>query len=221
VSSAGALARSDGGPPEGAGAPPRWVAPAAAALVAALLAGLVIGGIAERPTTAELGAGASAGRLTTASSNRYEYWRVGIGAFAREPLSGVGAGGFRVVWLQERTIDEAVRDAHSLPVELAAELGLPGLLAFALAVAGVAAGARRALRRHRDAAAGCLAALLVWSAHACVDWDWQLPAVTLPAIALAGALLALAETSVSARPPGPAAVAPPARAARSPGPTPA
>jgi hypothetical protein len=44
---------------------------------------------------------------------------------------------------------------------------------------------------------------LVWLVHASIDWDWQLPAVTLPAIALAGALIALAE----ARPAEPAEAA--------------
>jgi len=34
----------------------------------------------------------------------------------------------------------------------------------------------------------------VWFLHASIDWDWQLPAVTLPAIVLAGALLALSES---------------------------
>ena len=176
--------------------PPRWARglhAVAAVAVAAALAGLLVAGLGERPSEADLGAGAGADRLTTASSNRYEYWRVGLEAFAREPLTGIGAGGFRVEWLRERRIREAVRDTHSLPVEMAAELGLPGLLSLAALVAGVALAARRALGRHRAAAAGATAALTTWFLHACVDWDWQLPAVTVPAIALAGLLVALSE----------------------------
>jgi hypothetical protein len=42
-------------------------------------------------------------------------------------------------------------------------------------------------------AAGPCAAALVWFVHASIDWDWQLPAVTLPAIVLAGALVVLSE----------------------------
>jgi hypothetical protein len=53
--------------------------------------------------------------------------------------------------------------------------------------------ARRALARYPAAAAGCAAAALAWLLHASIDWDWQLPAVTLPAIALTGALAVLAE----------------------------
>jgi hypothetical protein len=38
-----------------------------------------------------------------------------------------------------------------------------------------------------------VAALVVWALHASIDWDWELPAVTLPALAAAGLLLATSE----------------------------
>jgi hypothetical protein len=185
----------------------------AAAAVVAAFAGLIAAGLGERPTAQELAVGAGAGRLTTASSNRYEYWRVGLQAFAQNPVVGLGAGGFRVEWLKERRIEEAVRDTHSLPIEIAAELGLPGLLGFAALVAGVALAARRSLGRHRALAAGATAAVTTWFLHACIDWDWQLPAVTLPAIALAGLLVALSEPRADR-----AALAPEAPAERTPDP---
>jgi O-antigen ligase len=127
------------------------------------------------------------------SSNRYEYWRAGLRAFERHPLDGLGSGGFRVFWLRERPISEAVKDVHSLEFEMAAELGLVGPLAFAAMVAGVALAAQHALRRHPALAAGLCAAALVWLLHASIDWDWELPAVSLPAIVLAGALIVLSE----------------------------
>jgi hypothetical protein len=180
---------------------PRWWRRAAAAAVAAVAIGLVAGGLGERPSAAELGAGASASRLTTVSSNRYEYWRVGLRAFGRDPLQGLGSGGFRVVWLKERPIPEAARDVHSIELEMAAELGIVGLLAFGLMVGGVAAAARQALGRQRALAAGPTAALVVWLMHASIDWDWQLPAVTLPALALTGGLIVLAEDRAGGSPP--------------------
>jgi O-Antigen ligase len=183
--------------------PPRGLrnpAPIAAAVALLVVAGLVVGGIGERPSARELAAGASAGRLTSASSNRYEYWRVALRAFEQEPLRGLGAGGFQVFWLQQRTIPEAVHDTHSLELEMAAELGLVGLLALVLLIGGVAASARRALGHDRAAAAGATAALVVWFLHASIDWDWQLPAVSLPAIVLAGAVLVLSERERSADP---------------------
>jgi len=173
--------------------PTRGLAAVAASISIAVVAGLVIGGIAEKPSRAELAAGASAGRLTTISSNRYEYWRVGVEAFERRPLTGLGSAGFRVEWLRERDIPEAVKDAHSLEIEIAAELGLAGLLALVLMVGGVALAARQALARSPAAAAGCCAAALAWFLHSSIDWNWQLPAVSLPAMVLAGALVAHAE----------------------------
>ena len=74
-------------------------------------------------------------------------------------------------------------------------LGIVGLLAFAVLVAGVALAGTRALRRDRARATGAAVALLVWFLHASIDWDWQLPAVSLPAVALAGLLIALGERS--------------------------
>jgi O-Antigen ligase len=177
-------------------AAPRWYAwlgRAAWIAAAAVAAGLVIGGVAERPSDREQAAAAGAQRLTTVTSNRYEYWRVALGAFADEPLAGVGAGGFRAVWLQERPLPETVRDTHSLEFEVAAELGVLGLIALAVMVGGAALAARRALVRHRAQAAGPVAALVVWFLHASIDWDWQMPAVTLGALVLAGLLIALAE----------------------------
>ena len=197
----------------------RRLGPATAVVVAVVATALVVGGLAERPTQAELAAGAGAERLTTVSSNRYEYWRVGVRAFAERPLAGLGAGGFRVFWLQEREIGEAVKDTHSLPIEVAAELGLAGLVALAVAARRRGPrGARRAARAPA-AAAGPAAALVAWFLHACIDWDWQMPAVTLPAIVLAGTLIALGETSpASGRPADRAAGARPAPAAPPPGP---
>jgi O-Antigen ligase len=177
-------------------AAPSWARAArivAYVAVLGVIAALIAGGLAERPSAAELGAQADAGRLTSVSSNRYEYWRVGLNAFADAPVTGLGAGGFRVEWLKEREISEAARDTHSLVVEVMAELGLPGLLALAALITGVVLAARSALRDDARAAAGLAAALLAWFLHAFIDWDWQLPAVTLPAVALAGALIAMSE----------------------------
>jgi O-Antigen ligase len=182
--------------PAGEEAAPPWLRharPLAAAAVAAVACGLVIGGLGEKPSAADLSAGAEFQRLTKVSSNRYEYWRVGLNAFESAPLAGVGAGGFRVEWLRERVLPESVRDAHSIEVEIAAELGLVGLLAFAVLIAGVVMAARAAQRADPGLSAGWCAALVVWLLHASIDWDFQLPAVTLPAVALVGALVALSD----------------------------
>jgi O-antigen ligase len=125
-------------------------------------------------------------RLASVQSNRYAYWKVAVEAFADQPLSGEGSGGFRTAWLREREFRESVRDAHSLYLETAAELGLVGLAALALLLAGCALAAIRA----GPAAAGSVAALAAFALHAGIDWDWELPALTLVALALAGSLMA-------------------------------
>ena len=42
-------------------------------------------------------------------------------------------------------------------------------------------------------APGFAAALTVWVLHANVDWDWEMPAVTLVALVLAGSMIAAAD----------------------------
>ena len=120
-----------------------------------------------------------AGRLATLQSNRYAYWHVALEAFAHEPLTGVGAGGWAVWWLRHRPYADGAQDAHSLPLQTLAELGLVGgvLLAVFLLGAGLAA---RAVHRAQPAlAAGPIAGAVVWLAHSPLDWDWQMPALTL------------------------------------------
>jgi O-Antigen ligase len=136
-------------------------------------------------------------RLGTLQSNRYDYWRVGFRAFAAEPIHGVGAGGWSVWWLRYRTINDFAQDAHSLPVQTLAELGLVGIALLLTFFLGVGLAARDAYRLAPSLAAGPIAGFVTYTAHAPLDWDWQMPAVTLVAIVLAGALLAQAQPATS------------------------
>jgi hypothetical protein len=138
--------------------------------------------------------GASAGRLRSLDSQRYKYWRVAVDAFASHPLAGVGAGGFSVEWARERPARSAAAvDAHSLYVETAAELGVVGLAALALFAGALAACALRALRVDPVLAAGPTAALAAFGFHAGIDWDWEMPALTLVALLLAAVVVAAAD----------------------------
>ena len=144
---------------------------------------------------------ATASRLTDVSSDRYRYWEVALDSAAEEPLRGVGPGGFAAEWARERDVDTPAKDAHSLYLETLVELGLVGLLLLGTMVAGVAGGAARALRADPVFAAGPAAAAAAWAAHAALDWDWEMPALTLVALVLAGALVARAglEPALSGR----------------------
>jgi len=168
----------------------------AVAALAAVLAGTLAVTLAADPSPA--GGSQAAGRLASTQTNRYQYWRVAAGSFADHPLLGVGSGGFQVEWLRERNLRESVRDVHSLYLETAAELGLAGLAFLLVMLAGVVAAARRAAMP--TATAACAA----WALHAGLDWDWEMPALTLVALLLAAALCAAAE------PPPPRAPAAPA-----------
>lgn len=136
--------------------------------------------------------GATSSRLTATGSNRAEYWRVAVDTFAGHPLRGAGAGSFDPTWLRRRPIDERVRNAHSLELETAAELGLVGVLLLGAFLVAVGLAARSVLRADAALAAGPAAALAAWLLHASVDWDWQVPALTAVAALLAGLLVARA-----------------------------
>jgi hypothetical protein len=162
---------------------------ALAAITAGLALAIVVG--AKEKSTRPLSGGAS--RFETLQSNRYAYWRVAVRAFRAEPLRGVGAGGWAVYWLRYRPIDEFAQDAHSLPLQTLGELGLIGLGLLATFLIGVALAARGAARASPALAAGPIAGCVAYIAHAPLDWDWEMPAVTLLALLLAGALIAAAD----------------------------
>jgi hypothetical protein len=127
-------------------------------------------------------------RLFSLSGNsRATLWRIAWHDVQRHPLVGSGAGTYERVYLQRRTKGLKVTDAHNLYLETVAELGVVGLALLALAlVLPVSAGmAVRANPLVPAAMAGYCAVLF----HATLDWDWELPAVTLSAICLGAALM--------------------------------
>lgn len=176
---------------------PRHAGWIAAALIAALLVVPIVaaGGKQQAPPAT----GATSERLASLGSNRYAYWRVALDTGADHPLKGVGASGFRGAWLQHRDVDENVRDAHSLELETFAELGLVGVALLAALLAGVALSVRTAVRADPVLAAGPVAALVAYAFHGALDWDWEMPALTLVAVVLAGALLTAPRRSAAPR----------------------
>ena len=189
--------------------PPRARTAFAAALMAIPLAGAVVvvasrGGPdgvyrafreAPAPVHGDVGS-----RLFSASgSNRADYWSVAWRTYEDELLLGEGAGTYARAWLTERPIPQPVRDAHSLYLETLAELGPVGLLLLAFALAAPLAAPRS---RWTPVALAPYAAFLL---HAAQDWDWELPAVTVAALA-SGAAMVVPPTGL--RVPKLAAIAP-------------
>jgi O-Antigen ligase len=138
-------------------------------------------------------------RLASIESNRYRYWQVAAESWADHPLVGLGSGGFLVEWRKERDRVDQSGDAHSLYIETAAELGIVGLAALLVFMGGVGAAGVRLYRRDPRAAAGLSAALVAWAIHAGLDWDWEMPALTLMALLMAAAVVAWSETGAVPR----------------------
>jgi O-antigen ligase len=128
---------------------------------------------------------------------RARVWGVALQSAAAEPLRGTGAGSFSRTWRQHRPVRRNVRDAHSLYVETLAELGAVGLaLLLAVLAVPLAAAVRAREQPLVPAAAGAYVAYLV---HAGAHWDWELPAVTLLALACAAAPIAAARRPADPR----------------------
>ena len=133
----------------------------------------------------------TASRLATGAGNRYDYWRIAVDTWRSHPLAGVGAGGYDKPYFAQRTTSEDIRQPHSLPLQVLAELGIAGGLLFALALIVIAAGARRRIRdggRAPIVVAG-LGVVAAWLVHTSVDWMHLLPGLT--GVALLGAAVLL------------------------------
>jgi hypothetical protein len=128
-------------------------------------------------------------RLFSFSGNgRADLWRVAWRDYENHSALGSGAGSYGRYFLahQPAGVGQVV-DAHNLYLETLAETGPVGLALLLL----VLATPLLALRFTRRAplvpvAAGAYAAFV---AHAVVDWDWELAAVTCAALCLARVVL--------------------------------
>jgi hypothetical protein len=127
-------------------------------------------------------------RLFTISGNgRAELWDAALQDWRLRPLHGSGSGTFQRSWFAQRNVTLEVRDAHSLYLETLAEVGVVGL-ALLLTVLLIPVYAAIRARRHPFVPAA-LGAYVAYLAHAGLDWDWELPAVTLIALFIGAGIL--------------------------------
>jgi hypothetical protein len=137
-------------------------------------------------------------RVFTLSSNgRLDLWRAAWHEFEAHPVLGGGAGSYEQYWRVHRPNGQEVRDAHSLYLETAAELGIVGLGLLGLMLAAPFRAARSRRLPLVPVALGAYAAYLV---HAGVDWDWEMPAVTVTALVCGAAALISARDESRPRP---------------------
>lgn len=123
-------------------------------------------------------------------SGRVEQWNVALDARHSAPALGIGAGGYERYWLQNREVPGKIRDAHSLYVEQLGEIGPLGLALLILALGVPVYAAFRARRRPLVPAA--LGAYVAYLVHAGVDWDWEMPTVTLTALFIGASIVVAA-----------------------------
>jgi O-antigen ligase len=119
--------------------------------------------------------------------DRPAYWRAAAADYRAHPLLGSGPGTFGGAWLQRREAPIDTRNAHSLYLETLAEVGPVGL---ALLIAALSVPLVVAARRRSALTATAGSAYVAFLAHAALDWDWQLPAVTVAALICAAVVLA-------------------------------
>ena len=136
---------------------------------------------------------ASADRFDSSSgSGRYQWWSSSIDAGASEPLTGIGPGTFEFWWAREGTIPGFTREAHSLYLEVFAELGIVGLITIVALVGGIVLlGVRRARAStgaQRELAAGATASCVIFAVAAGIDWSWELTLIPVTFFLLAAAL---------------------------------
>jgi hypothetical protein len=132
-------------------------------------------------------------RLTDPGNDgRFPVWRVAWHRFQARPVLGQGAGTFENSWERYRLNGTYfVVNAHSLYLENLDELGVVGLLLLlVLFLLIFAVTLARARGPDRPIYAAVFAVMLAWAVHAGVDWDWQMPVVTIVFFSLGGFMLA-------------------------------
>ena len=121
-------------------------------------------------------------------------------------MLGLGAQNFEIYYYQHRATALDMRQPHSQPLQLLAELGFPGLalwVAFVALILGRAAflrfgaAGRRAGRTNQALTAAMITAVISWFIHSSADWLWQLAAVSLPAMLLLGGLAGVDATHLA------------------------
>ena len=138
--------------------------------------------------------------FTSVGSGRYDFWRVSLNALAAHPIGGLGQDNFSDYYVRRRRTDEETRWTHSLEMRLLAHTGLVGFglfVAFLVAaVAAVLPALRRSTGLRRAVVGAALLPMVVWLIHGSVDWFWEFPALSAPALGFLGmaAAFGIAET---------------------------
>jgi O-antigen ligase len=120
------------------------------------------------------------------SERRTALWQDALDMVAREPVVGVGPGGFSVL-SPTAVFDPDTSETHSLYLQQAAETGLPGLALVLGLLVWAYVGLVRSGREPELAVVG-IAGLTAFAVHAAVDYVAHYPVVVAMAAYLVGLL---------------------------------
>lgn len=131
-------------------------------------------------------------RLTDPANNgRLPLWKAALEIYDTQKLRGTGAGTYQQYFPRYRHETGYVVDAHSLYLQSLAELGVVGFALILVVVLSILVGLALRIRGpDRPLYAALFAVSLAWALHQMIDWDWQMPAVTLTIFMLVGLALA-------------------------------
>lgn len=134
---------------------------------------------------------------STSGSYRYQYWQSALEANATNPIVGIGPGTYEYWWARDNPLTDQVgffvRDAHSLYLEVLAELGIVGFVLIAGFIGFVVvSGGVRTLRRRTSQApvlAAATAGAAAFMVSAGIDWAWELTILPVCFLLLAAVIL--------------------------------
>ncbi|MDQ2760824.1 MAG: O-antigen ligase family protein [Actinomycetota bacterium] len=139
----------------------------------------------------------SSSHFSDVGSGRYDIWRVSLDAGLAHPFGGLGQDNFADYYVRRRRTGEEPQWTHSLELRLLAHTGFVGFGLFAVFLIAAVAAALRPMRRGGELARGVAGAallpLVVWLIHGSVDWFWEMPALSGPALGFLGMAGALGE----------------------------
>jgi hypothetical protein len=148
---------------------------------------------------------ASGSHFAAVGTERYDAWRVSLDAFVANPIGGLGQDNFADYYVLHRHTGVELEWTHSIEMRLLAHTGAVGFLAFVVFLVAAVAAALRVRGGSDSLAAGVAATALlpviVWLVHGSVDWFWEIPALSGPALgflAMAGSLAARPPSEVPA-----------------------
>jgi len=146
------------------------------------------------------GVGNDASRLVALnSSGRLPWYGEALRGWAAHRVVGTGAATFSFTHYLYRERATVVMHSHSQWLNVLSELGLVGFVLFAVAVGGLVTATFARLPggrgdSQRSLMAACQAATVFFIVHMSLDWDWDMAAITVSFLLLAGTATAYART---------------------------